>query len=549
MDAASKKPDGARAGLPILVKAQWRERLALSHAAEVALVWGSAAFASLVYLFRKGQDINWDQLNYHIYSVYSLINNRAELDIIPSQLQTWTNPFGNLLPYFLIRNMSPTIASAILAVTAALAVPLVYFLTKNILNRIESLSNLSRVIISSGAAIGAFFAPTFLSEVGTSLNDYIGNIFLLLALLAVVKRRFDGPSYLLAGALIGIAVDIKLTNAFFIAGWIVATIAIEKKQFIVPLFCSGIGSLASYIPIGGAWNIYVYDLFKNPVFPLYNNIFKSDSYSHVAMLDTRFKPQSFASALEYFPRWALGDPATAEVFFRDTRFLIALVVLVLASARVVEAFFMPEEDRRRQVFELKPSLFVLFFTIGSFVAWLTLFGIERYAILLEQLAPLTILILLSLLCESRRTFMLAATTTIVAILATTHAANWGRVSFGKDWYAVKMPEQLQGNDIMFVMLSIEPTSYIIPSFPKSDAFIRIEGNMPLTPKDGLGQEAVRRFHSHQGELRTLAPAIYDLKQAENSLSSFGLEARSDNCLDIETKAGNLRSCPLMRRAP
>src|SRR5208283_256614 len=132
MDAASKKPDGARAGLPILVKAQWRERLALSHAAEVALVWGSAAFASLVYLFRKGQDINWDQLNYHIYSVYSLINNRAELDIIPSQLQTWTNPFGNLLPYFLIRNTSPTIASAILAVTAALAVPLVYFLTKNI---------------------------------------------------------------------------------------------------------------------------------------------------------------------------------------------------------------------------------------------------------------------------------------------------------------------------------------------------------------------------------------------------------------------------------
>ena len=298
-----------------MVKAQWRERLALSHAAEVALVWGSAAFASLVYLFKKGQDINWDQLNYHIYSVYSLINNRAELNIIPSQLQTWTNPFGNLLPYFLIRNMSPTIASAILAVTAALAVPLVYFLTKNILNRIESLSNLSRVIISSGAAIGAFFAPTFLSEVGTSLNDYIGNIFLLLALLAVVKRRFDGPSYLLAGALIGIAVDIKLTNAFFIAGWIVATIAIEKKQFIVPLFCSGIGSLASYIPIGGAWNIYVYDLFKNPVFPLYNNIFKSDSYSHLAMLDTRFKPQSFASALEYFPRWALGHPRNSRGVF------------------------------------------------------------------------------------------------------------------------------------------------------------------------------------------------------------------------------------------
>ncbi len=549
LDAASKIPDEANGGLLIFIKARWRDRLALSRRAEVALVWVCAALASLLYAFKKGQDINWDQLNYHIYSIYSLFNNRVDLDIIPSQLQTWTNPFGALLPYFLIRNTSPVIASAILAATASLAVPLVYFLTRNILNRNGSLSHLSGAIISFGAAIGAFCAPTFLSELGTSFNDYLGNIFLLLALLVVVKRGFVSASYLLAGVFIGLALDIKLTNVFFIVGWVVATIAVEKKKFIIPLFYSGIGSFASYAAIGGAWNIYVYNLFKNPVFPLYNHIFKSDSYAHVAMLDARFKPQSFASALEYFPRWALGEHPTAEMFFRDTRFLVALVVLVLASPRVVEALFMPEEDRTRQVFEVKPSLFVLFFVIGSFVAWLALFGIERYAILLEQLAPLAILILLSLLCGSLRTFMLAATTTIIAILATTHAANWGRVPFGKNWYAVKMPEHLQRDDIMFVMLSKEPTSYIIPSFPKSDAFIRIESNMPLTPNEGLGQAALQRFRSHQGELRTLAPATYDLEQAKNSLGSFDLEAISDGCLDIETKAGNLRSCPLTRRAP
>jgi hypothetical protein len=263
------------------------------------------------------------------------------------------------------------------------------------------------------------------------------------------------------------------------------------------------------------------------------------------MLDTRFKPQSLVSALEYFPEWALGQHPSTEVVFRDTRFLITLVVLILAAPRVLEVIFMHEQECSRQVFDVKASLFVLFFVIGSFIAWLALFGIERYAILLEQLAPLAIFIMLSVLCVSCRTFMLAATTTLAVILATTHAADWGRVSFGKDWYAVKMPERLQENDTMFVMLSDEPTAYIIPHFPQSDEFIRIEGNMPLTTDSGLGQAALNRFRSHKGELRTLAPATYDLEQAKNHLGSFGLEAKLHSCLDIETKVGKLRSCPLM----
>ena len=150
-------------------------------------------------------------------------------------------------------------------------------------------------------------------------------------------------------------------------------------------------------------------MFGNPLFPLYNHVFKSDAYAHTSMLDERFKAKSIAAALQYFPKWALGEPATTEVLFKDTRFLIGLLVLALALPQVVELIFARAENQAGPIFEPRRGLFLLVFTGVSFGAWLAMFGIERYALLLEQLTPLVILILLSLLCGTPRAFAQAGT--------------------------------------------------------------------------------------------------------------------------------------------
>ena len=513
---------------------------------EIAAVCLLTMLTAGAYALSKKQDVNWDQLNYHIYSIYALLHDRARLDVIPSQQQTWTNPLGNALQYLLVMNLPPRIVTVLLAALASTSVILNYFLAKRMLNENDGASREFRLVVCTIAAVGAFFSPMFLSEVGTTFNDYIGGAIILLALWFLLRRRFSPRAYLVAGALLGVAAGIKLTNAYFVIGWVAAVVAAEKSRALRPLALSGAGAVAAYVPIGGIWNFYVYKLFGNPLFPLYNHIFKSDAYAHSLMLDERFKPKSIATALQYFPKWVLGEHTTTEILFKDARFMIALLLLALAFPRVIELIFARRDRDAALIFTPKCSLFVLVFAVVSFVAWLAIFGIERYALLLEQLTPLVILVLLSLLCGGRRVFVQAAVMSLVLVLATTQPPNWGRAPFTKDWYALATPAPLLQEGTMFVMLSDEATAYVIPYLLASDSFIRIEGNMPLDPGVGLGKVALTRIGAHQGTIRTLAPADYPLEQSKQRLASFGLAAHEDDCLSIATKVGKLRSCRLAR---
>ena len=471
---------------------------------EIAAVWLLTMLAASAYALFQGQDINWDQLNYHIYSVYALLHDRAQFDVIPSQAQTWTNPVGSAFQYLLVINLPPQTASALLACLASASVPLVYFLTKATLSQNGGTSQSFRVFVSTIAALGAFSSPMFLSELGTTYNDYIGGVAVLLALWLLMSTSLLPRAYLLAGVFLGVALDIKLTNVFLVCGWVAAVVAVEKSNLLRPLYLSGAGAIMSYIPIGGVWNFHVYELFGNPLFPLYNHVFKSDAYAHTSMLDERFKAKSIAAALQYFPKWALGEPATTEVLFKDTRFLIGLLVLALALPQVVELIFARAENQAGPIFDPRRGLFLLVFTGVSFGAWLAMFGIERYALLLEQLTPLVILILLSLLCGTPRAFAQAGTMSFLLILATTQRANWGRAPFTKDWYALAAPAPLLQEGTMYVMLSDEAMAYVVPYLPPSNSFIRIEGNMPLDPAVGLGKAARRelpRIRARSGRWR------------------------------------------------
>jgi hypothetical protein len=151
-----------------------------------------------------------------------------------------------------------------------------------------------------------------------------------------------------------------------------------------------------------------------------------------------------------------------------------------------------------------------------------------------------------LMCRTPRVFAQAALMSLVLIVATTQADDWGRAPFTKDWYAFAAPAPLLRNGTMFVMLSDEAMAYVIPDLPASDSLIRIEGNMPLDPAVGLGKIALARIAVHRGRSGRWRRRIYPLEQSKQRLASFNLAALWDNCLFIGTKAGKLRSCPLTR---
>ena len=253
--------------------------------------------------------------------------------------------------------------------------------------------------------------------------------------------------------------------------------------------CGGVicGALAT----GGYWGAHLWFASGNPIFPFYNAVFGSPLFAPVNFADLRFVPPSVATAAITYPfAWFLGMHPTSELPFRDARF--ALVAAFLPVACVVSAL------RRTRGASHGPDgltidsthrfwLLTIFF-VTSYVIWLAKFGIQRYAIPLELLAGVLLLLSLDRVLPSRRElYVVFAVLTLFAVLWS-RPSNWGRIPYGDDWVGVS--DAPSGPPTLYVMMSGgAPTAYVIPSLSPSDRFIRLTGNMPLEPDTPLGRRA------------------------------------------------------------
>ncbi|MDQ0511636.1 glycosyltransferase 87 family protein [Ancylobacter amanitiformis] len=516
---------------------------------EVWVVALIAVVVCVVHGLRLGQDTNWDQRNYHYYGVYALLHGRLALDVAAAQMQSWFNPAGSLLPYFLITQTSPRLATAALSALSALPLVTVFGLAVVSLGREARRRRSLRLAVGLLACVGAFKAPMFLSEIGTTFNDNASAGLVLAALLVLLADRFSRRAYVLAGVLLGVVVGLKLTNAFYVIGWVAAIMAVERRRFLVPLVLAGGAAVLTYLPVGGLWNAYLWKQFGNPLFPIYNNIFQSPLYPPSAMQDERFKPKGLGEALSYFWQWPAGMHPTSELYFVDLRFTLVPIVLLLALAVVA---FRREASQARgagsaeALFDPRAVILLPTFFVVSFTLWLFMFGIQRYVVALEQLAPLVLMLLLSVIMRRHVLLLLCSALMVVAIARVNVSPDWGRVPFGDDWYEVRLPDEIGQENTLFVMLSGGPIAYVIPFFPASDTFVRIEGNLPVEPGSGLGGIVRAKLDAHAGPLRTLAPDDHPAERSADTLASYGLRADPQDCVPILTRMGRLLSCTLVR---
>ena len=109
---------------------------------------------------------------------------------------------------------------------------------------------------------------------------------------------------------------------------------------------------------------------------------------------------------------------------------------------------------------------------------------------------------------------------------------------------MQIPSELEAPGTLYVMISDEAMAYVVPAFPASDVFIRIDGNLPLTPQTGLGQSALEKIKAHQGEIRSLSLGDYDIARSEPKLQSFGLAPGPGPCVPFKSKSRRFQSCPL-----
>jgi hypothetical protein len=517
---------------------------------EALIVFALSAAACAAGAVLLGQDTNFDQRNYHLYTVYAWLTDRDGLDLAPGQIQTWLNPVSYLPAYALIMSAPPIAAGAVLGALASVNGLVLWLLSRSLIG----VGGPVRLLSAVAATISGLTGSMFLSFLGSTFSENLCSPLVVGALAAVVVpaggRALPSPRrFFAAGACLGAACGLKFTHLIYVVGLAGAFLALwpvyRLRLAHMTMFVAG--GAAGFLVLGGYWAVRLWSAYDNPMFPFFNAIFRSPWFDPVNFADVRFLPASFPSAAVLYPfEWLVGIRRTTELPFREPRFAVVAVLLpiamIAALVRTRRVQAVPDADRAAWTpwnFWLA-SLFFLF----SYIVWARQFSYQRYALSLELLTgPMIVLALHAILRSYREAGVVSAALVTAAMLGT-EPQDWRRIPYGEDWYGLSFgaPE----TPALFVMTGSEPSTYIIPFLPAEHRFVRIGGNMPLEPDRRLGRRAATRIASFSGPIRSLNTREIDPAERAR-LRRFGLEVVDETCQRFPSRMDTFVTCELVRR--
>ncbi|MEH2500638.1 hypothetical protein V1294_007117 [Bradyrhizobium sp. AZCC 1678] len=506
----------------------------------IAIALGSL-LAGAIYTWFVGEDVNWDWLNYHEYNVWAVINDRYGIDALPAGFQTYFNP-AVYFPVYYLRHLLPLpYGLMIIGAVHGLNLLLIYFLVRALLREAATASAIGASILI--AAVG----PMTLSEVGTSFSDILTALPILAGCVLILSA--DGSHhgrYVLAGLLIGAAVGLKLTNAVYALG-AAAAVLVASRPLLATL-CLGVGGAVGALASGGAWGLMLWRELGNPIFPLFNAVFQSRELMPMNIMDWQFLPRSMLDALAYPFYWLVGDNRSSEYPFRDARFAVATVLIVLGIGRGLVT--------RTDIFTRRDTQFLLFFTV-SYAAWLAVFSIQRYAIVLELLcAPLIVLLIHRCIAATPGSASLRVSSVrmnAVMLAVALAIALWSQPGdwFRRPWSNPYNPSISKSLEQPAVYLLLDkPLAYVAPLLPSQSRFYQIADiALPMMP-DGKFDRRIRTALE-----KPLPGGAWELHRRgkpirEPLLEQYGMRVDASRpCVEIEgaVLGTAIEACPLVAR--
>lgn len=513
-----------------------------------------------VWSLLAGQDANWDLLNYHYYNPFALLNDRLRFDIAPAQLQTYFNPLLDVIPYLMIQWYKPWVFGAVMGGWHGINFWLVYRIALHLFER----NAVGRPVVwALVCAVVGSFGPVTIFEIGTTLHDLtvgvfvLGSILTLLIGLDVLESGNKRKALLMlsaAGLLIGLAVGLKLTTAIYVVGFAIAcalTPHLYRSAKAGMLFFA-LGALAGLLLTGGYWAATLWTQFGNPMFPMMNGLFKSPYVEVINLADTRFMPKSLVEWL-FFPfMFTLERHAGLELPFRDVRFALFMTMLVVAAAIWGYRSLISASGARSRLCMASAhwtARWLIIYIVFSYLAWLWVFSIYRYMTSLESLIPTAVLLLLSWLVQGdTRRLTYIAVSCFVLIVVFVRAPDFGRIEWQDRFFGVKPPLLPFPDRTLVLIISTEPLSFVIPSFPREVRFIRLESNLYGPAKNTKLTEEIRTTLAlHRGDAFVLT-SISKTKAAVDLLQGYGRDGSIDP-LGCEPIPNRMRSdlvlCPVV----
>lgn len=493
---------------------------------------GLAVLLPIVAMLLLGFDANWDLRNYHLYNVHAWFTGRAAIDIAPAQLQSWHNPLLDVPLYLIVTSgLSPRWASAWLTVPTIVALFFLLRLQRTL--SVEPPTRTSQVVLALLALTGA---ATY-STLALSMNDGFVAAGILGSLWLVLGR--DSPSghshWFFAGLLAGGVAGLKLTAFFYCLGLACSALASpewrERMRRMASLAAGGaIGFATTY----AYWGWQLWKQRENPFFPYFNNVFNSPDALPLPWADVRFRPESWLDALLSPIHLLSRSQRFSELTLSDPRLLAGIVGLTLLT-------FL---HRRSAAALRNRSAILLVFFVSSFLVWILQYGIYRYAIALELIGSLALIVLLQRLPRSRTIALLIV---FVLVSADTKRPNWGHVKVSAPGLGMSRP--MLAPDTLIVIASGEPVAYFALALPDDVPLVAVANNMMSPGRNTrLQLLAEQRLREHTGPILLLTAEEDRSGQGQAVLDRhFGLR-QGGACIPLISSVGRAELCPQLRRA-
>jgi len=518
-------------------------------------------FAALLAVY-SGQDMNPDLINYHFYSGYLSFNKERLLtDVIPSNIQGYLNPYIYSLYFLLYQIMSPIFVGAIIGGIHGLNFVCIYLIARLCLSHWP----IQKTRIASFlCAVFGLLNPFFLSMVGASWSDNLTPILILPALAIILYYKFQpenndktptgviGKRYMafaLAGLLLGLSTGFKLTNVAFVIGLIPAwLIGISfsndslVRTYIKELVFTFTGITIGFLVVNGSWMWSLWINFQSPMFPFYNNVFKSLQIIEIwTNIPAWAAAHSLLDYLIYPFNWVIGIPPKTEWDFRDPRFAVIYILIFL---RITYHFL---RTYKSSIFTTAPVEngtpnyivnrwnFMFIWGAVSYLFWLNQFGALRYLIPVTLLTGLVILILLDGFVTKKNTLMVFFAIIGMVCLVMIQQPPYGRLPWSQSWYPVKLPELLAKEPALYFN---RDSSLILPFFPKESRFF---GFVYLDPPDGLTQFVKNEIQHSTMPMRTLTAARWTTRD-DDQLAMLSLRRNPFDCLTFDANWIKYETC-------
>jgi hypothetical protein len=514
------------------------------------LFLGGVIFAWALFVLCLGKDMSWDFRNYHWYIPYAFLNGRMGFDVAVAHQATYYNPLLDV-PYYLLGTHVPSwLALGTLgAVQGANVIPL-YLLCRAVVIGPQ------RQLIAGVITLFCMTGSLTVGIAGTTYYDNVLSLFTLSGLAAIVLNRDllrDGPLGKaalvtgLAGLSVGSAVGLKLPEAPYALGFAAALLVLpgDAKHRSVRLLAGGLGGLVGVVLFAGYWFAKMYHDTGNPLFPYFNQYFDSPLALHASYRDVRFIPHHFRK-ISLFPllfslHWQVAD----DLPFQDVRVGLAYVLGLLSLP-----LLFVRRSLREPLVTGDAAGAVIAFGVVSYIVWILMFGIYRYIVALEMLAPLFIAALIGMWPLTRYGRLLALGLIGAFVLMTTRYYFLDHAPLGDPFIQADVPPIADPGKSMILMTGEAPMGYLVPSLPHQIPVIRIDGWM-IQPQDGsrLTAQTRARVNAFKGDLYVIAN-LYEVGRAGDALADYGLGMRWTECQEFSTNLGGpYKFCPLKHIPP